>query len=298
MAPSIMRHLSKASSESSMEEGKLDDIYEPPRSRRKPTNFGVKDLDVAASLLDVDSDFWVFRRFGKLHLFNLLHIQSELANLEYALDMHVSGKQEHPIEDLLARIKAALVEYDSALAAYAKFKSYKEPETHIIKQFRRRAALGENDEGKLHKILEVLEIPPTGPTPYLKDLASIAATDKTWTHHFIDSHHRLRSMFEEKLAPDQSKALAGTSLIYSEEKVRRAEAVFLHLSFCILLVVPVVLLSYLESKVWKLVVLGIFLAAASFLCVGLLNTPNKSSLAVVAGYAAILVVFLSGNVGS
>ena len=75
-----------------------------------------------------------------------------------------------------------------------------------------------------------------------------------------------------------------TTLIYSEESVRRAEAVFLHASFCILLLCPVIALSYLHSQIWKLVVLGIFLLAASVMSVGFLNTSNKSGLALVAGY--------------
>jgi len=75
-----------------------------------------------------------------------------------------------------------------------------------------------------------------------------------------------------------------TILLYSEEGVQRAEAVFLHLSFCILLICPIIGLSYMKSKMWKLVLLGIFLLVASLLFVGLVNMPNKSGLALVAGY--------------
>lgn len=75
-----------------------------------------------------------------------------------------------------------------------------------------------------------------------------------------------------------------TVLLYSEDNVRRTEAVFLHLSFCIVLLGPVIGLSYLESKVWRLVLLTTSLFVVSVLCVALLNAPNKSSLALVAGY--------------
>ncbi len=84
-----------------------------------------------------------------------------------------------------------------------------------------------------------------------------------------------------------------TVLLYSEENVRRAEAVFLHLGFCLLLLCPIIGLSYLESKMWKLVLLGIFLFVASLLFVGLVNVPNKSGLALVAGYVVTQVsIFL------
>jgi hypothetical protein len=78
-----------------------------------------------------------------------------------------------------------------------------------------------------------------------------------------------------------------TLLLYSEESVQRAEAVFLHLSFCILLICPIIGLSYMKSKMWKLVLLGVFLFVASLLFVGLVNMPNKSGLALVAGYVAL-----------
>jgi hypothetical protein len=43
----------------------------------------------------------------------------------------------------------------------------------------------------------------------------------------------------------------------------------------------------MQSKMWKLVLLGIFLFVASLLFVGLVNMPNKSGLALVAGYVAL-----------
>jgi hypothetical protein len=72
--------------------------------------------------------------------------------------------------------------------------------------------------------------------------------------------------------------------IYSEENVRRAEAAFLHMIFCVLLLCPIIGLEYLNSKVWKLVLLGSSLVAASVLCVGFLNSSNTSSLALIGGY--------------
>jgi hypothetical protein len=74
-----------------------------------------------------------------------------------------------------------------------------------------------------------------------------------------------------------------STLIYSEESVQRAEAVFLHACFCCLLLCPIFALSYVHSNTWKLVILAVSLLATAVLAVGFLNTPNKNALALVAG---------------
>ena len=83
----------------------------------------------------------------------------------------------------------------------------------------------------------------------------------------------------------EDKTIKGlpTTLIYSEESVRRAEAAFLHACFCCLLLCPIFALSYIDSKPVKLVVIVVFLFAASVLTAGLLDVPNKNALALVAG---------------
>jgi hypothetical protein len=65
--------------------------------------------------------------------------------------------------------------------------------------------------------------------------------------------------------------------------VRRAEAVFLHVCFCLLLLCPIFLLSYVDSKVVKLGIVVLFLFAASVLTAGFLDAPNKIAFALVAG---------------
>jgi hypothetical protein len=74
-----------------------------------------------------------------------------------------------------------------------------------------------------------------------------------------------------------------STLLYSEENVQRAEAIFLHACFCCLLLCPILALSYVHSKTWKLVILAASLFATAVLTVGFLNTPNKNALALVAG---------------
>jgi len=199
---------------------------------------------------------------------------------------------------------------DAGLTSLARFKSYQEPDRNIVSELKE---WGTTCIENGHPLLHGLEIPDPGNT-CLKDLASIAAVEKSWTHKFIDKHHCLRRIFvrfsmpttsetqyidiswhsgiqeipEDQMPPEQRPSSKNrTLLLYSEESVQRAEAVFLHLSFCILLICPIIGLSYMKSKMWKLVLLGVFLFVASLLFVGLVNMPNKSGLALVAGYVAL-----------
>ncbi|RFU26783.1 hypothetical protein B7463_g9548, partial [Scytalidium lignicola] len=286
--------------EAAMEEGTLENLNNQSPSNSLETH-SVRTLEGIARNLELDADYWVFRRFGRLHLLNLLYLQQDLVILEQKLYNHILKDETEDPDNLLPEIQRALSKYDAALAAQAQFNLYRKPESRTIRQMREWASTQKMKQN-IRPLLRWLNISGQG-SPNLRDLASIATNDKTWGHRFVDSHSHLQNMFaeeipESRLPPKLLPSAAAMTTIYSEDKVRRAEAVFLHLSFCTFLMLPVVLLSYLESKTWKLVVLAITLFTASVLCVGSLNTPNKSSLALVAGYAAILVVFLSGNVGS
>ncbi|KAI9742786.1 MAG: hypothetical protein M1818_003515 [Claussenomyces sp. TS43310] len=163
-----------------------------PRYQFPPT-FSPSDLRGVAEFLNVDSDRWVFRRFGKLHLFNILGMQQRLARLQHELDMQISGEEPSDFDKLLPAIQHALSEYDAALSAHAKYKSYKEPGDSIVEQLDYwGTSTKENGEPLRHG----LDIPCRG-TKNRKDLASIAAVEKTWTHRFIDRHACLAGVFKE-----------------------------------------------------------------------------------------------------
>jgi hypothetical protein len=109
----VSRHASgrKKSSEATMEEGTSWDP-EPKRRLKPPTKFKPRDLEGVARFLNASSDFWVFRRFGKLHLFNLLRLELELTKLEYELDQHIlSEENKDDPEELFTKIHLALSAY-------------------------------------------------------------------------------------------------------------------------------------------------------------------------------------------
>ncbi|KAH8768543.1 hypothetical protein BGZ57DRAFT_929822 [Hyaloscypha finlandica] len=283
----------------------------PHSSHDKPSKLYLRpeaDLSFVAQYLNQDPDLWVFRRFGKLHLFNILCLQQRLAELENKLETKIWNGEKTGFDELLPSIKVALKEYDDALSMQANYRSYRQPEKHIFKLLEKWWNYYHGRGSALRIGLDL----HTGGKNREKDLASIAAIEKTWTHRFIDSHDHLRRLFAKastfSTPPTASETALPhddglgeqlpSTLLYSEENVQRAEAVFLHACFCCLLLCPILALSYVHSKTWKLVILAASLFATAVLTVGFLNTPNKNALALVAGYAAILVVFLSNGVGS
>ena len=74
----------------------------------------------------------------------------------------------------------------------------------------------------------------------------------------------------------------GDIMIYSEQRVRHADQVFMNVSFCLLLLCPVIVLSLVDNRTVKLsVVVGFLLFSAVLLAIG--TKSNNSALAVLAG---------------
>ncbi|KAG0650289.1 hypothetical protein D0Z07_3186 [Hyphodiscus hymeniophilus] len=239
-----------------------------------------------------DSDLWVFRRFGQLHLFNLLHLQQHLAQLQYNLERQIGREhdgQSQDYKELVLDIKRSLAEYDQALAAQATLKSYKKATPKILELID-WVSLNFGG-GNCTLLLDGLGRRSNPPIP-CSDLISVALEDKTLTHRFIDKYENLRKRFTTGRVP------GAPIYFYSEGGIRFAEEVIINAAFCLLLIGPVIVLSYLTSKMWKLIFISLCLLVASAFSGGFLNAPNKTGLGLVAGYAAVLVVFLSTSGGS
>ena len=69
----------------------------------------------AADFMSYDSDHWVFRRFEKLSLFNILCLQQEIVDCESRLDLALRkewmGTNEHELDELVLEIRSKLKEY-------------------------------------------------------------------------------------------------------------------------------------------------------------------------------------------
>ena len=129
------------------------------------------------------------------------------------------------------------------------------------------------------------------------DRVAIAAGEKGWIHRFIDSSPCLRKRFAtvrllsidlvyqliESLQDDTKDRLTRSILIYSEAKIRRVEKALISIAFCFFLLCPIVILSYLTSKVLKLLIVLTCILAISTLTIDLSESTSKTSVALVAG---------------
>jgi hypothetical protein len=88
---------------------------------------------------------------------------------------------------------------DAALSAQAKFKSYREPDASVVKQFQTWVD-GSAGTGNFNPLQEGLEMPYQGDV-YTKELASIATAEKSWVHQFVDKHNSLRKIFVSGYGP-------------------------------------------------------------------------------------------------
>jgi hypothetical protein len=89
----------------------------PHSSHDKPSKLYLRpeaDLSFVAQYLNQDPDLWVFRRFGKLHLFNILCLQQRLAELENKLETKIWNGEKTGFDELLPSIKVALKEYGTS----------------------------------------------------------------------------------------------------------------------------------------------------------------------------------------
>jgi hypothetical protein len=71
-------------------------------------------------------------------------------------------------------------------------------------------------------------------------------------------------------------------LRYSEKAVRLTEDVFVNLGFCALLLIPTFLVTYVQSRIWRLVVVAVFVLLSTFLSSFMATATHKPGLAIVA----------------
>ena len=80
---------------------------------------------------------------------------------------------------------------DDALSMQANYRSYRQPENHIFNLLKK---WWNSNHGRGSALRVGLDFHAEGKKRQ-KDLASIAALEKTWTHRFIDRSDRLRRFF-------------------------------------------------------------------------------------------------------
>ena len=80
-------------------------------------------------------------------------------------------------------------------------------------------------------------------------------------------------------------------LQYQERTVRLTEDIFINLTFCTLLVVPIVLLMYVPNSSWRLVVVALFIFLSTFLSSFMATATHKPGLAMAKPLLHLALVY-------
>ncbi|KIW69966.1 hypothetical protein PV04_02278 [Phialophora macrospora] len=244
---------------------------------------GAPNFPPILQFMDMDTDHVVFRKFKRLHLYSLLFQQRQLARIDEKIaDMQLedgpkSTSKFERLTRILPKLEKKLKKYDEALLRQESLMKLTVTPDRLVKKFREYAKPELAEE--LNK--------GNG----WNDLVSLGCTPKLWLHNLVDESPKLQKLFETPRSKQEQLPFE----LYSEKKVRFVEKVIINLTFCIMVIGPLFALTYLTSVTAKLLTITAALFITSVIASILSNTIENASLAVIAGYTAILVVFLSNN---
>ncbi|KAL6693083.1 hypothetical protein J3F84DRAFT_351062 [Trichoderma pleuroticola] len=249
--------------------------------------------------LDPDKETSIYRKFNELAARNLLYLQSELLALENELDQldrsdaksddmdladaimtwetlerqYTAGNENARVRmDLMVKIRAKIKEYHEALLLHSEIAKLKQPSKRILDTYREwfnnpRPALG-----GLSKTF--LDDPD--------DLVGL---------HSLETDYL--SIFEE-ISLDSRRTIGR----YHEKSISAATAIISIIIAAGLLVGPIIGLYHVHNDAAKLGMLAAFTALFA-LSVGVMTNAKRAEIfASAAAYAAVLVVFVSGNISN
>ncbi|KAF2666786.1 hypothetical protein BT63DRAFT_427199 [Microthyrium microscopicum] len=260
---------------------------------------------------DHDRTTLVFRRFDDLAVRNLLYLQSELAELKKkqesfdeedrsikagremkgcamswlkSQEMAKAGdaKQQERV-DLAKDIRVKLKEYREALLFESTMASIKPPPKRTFEAIR-HALYRKDDQNNEYSIL-------TGSS---QDMYS-SNDDLVLLNHPGEQdrltqfmHHYLPVLFTSGRRTDDT-------VYISEKRITRVVSIISIAMAVILLLVAIISLHIVSRPATKIALVAVFMVVFAG-SVGLLTTAKRSEIfAATAAYAAVLVVFVSGN---
>ncbi|KAK8091518.1 hypothetical protein PG997_001879 [Apiospora hydei] len=253
------------------------------------------DYSTFASFIaaDLDRSTLIFNRFDRLAARNLLMMQSELHELQTELDMMDAqdGRSSESKDALVQEIRSLMSDYRQALLSESQMASLPIPDRRTLKAFRwqlwkgvpwmpgSQSALGGNGQSIYddHKALVALKFPDQ------HDRMS----------QFAENH--LGQLFKDNSTPshDGDPNVA----FVSERSIATFVSYFSTILAAVLLFGAILILYNVRSPNVKLGLVTLFtmLFAAP---AGLLTNARRAEVyGTTAAYAAVLVVFISGELG-
>ncbi|WQF80553.1 hypothetical protein CDEST_05567 [Colletotrichum destructivum] len=258
--------------------------------------------------LDADGETHIYRKFDELAARNLLFFQSELLALAAQLD-HFDEKDAETDDmdlkdaamtwetlerraasddrgaksrmELIMRIREKIIEYHEALLLHSEITKLRRPNRRVLDAFlmwfkQPFPALG----GRAKTFLDDPD-----------DLVALNAVSET---DFMSEYLRRHWPAQKEISRDASFGIGR----YDEGSVTLAVAIVSILVAAVLLVGSITSLYFVQSDAAKLGMIAAFTALFAT-SVGTMTTARRAEIfAATAAYAAVLVVFVSGNISS
>lgn len=258
---------------------------------------------------DPDNETFVFRKFDRLAARNLLHLQCQIIAVEEEIDQldadvrkdpdtqnssmrwetlmrnaRTENRLEHKLVQKLADLHSLLKEYHETLLRQAKIGQLKPPNKRILGALRHYIK-GDGHPQQMQLIFGAAQ-------SYLEeqDLAALCPPpDEDYLSRFLQDHWT----FQKRCGKDP---FDGTTF-YQRNDVVNVVAAISMLIVSLLLISAIVLLHVISNAQAKLGIVAAFTLVFA-LCVALLTNARRTEVfAATAAYAAVLVVFVSGELG-
>ncbi|KAF2184809.1 hypothetical protein K469DRAFT_666150 [Zopfia rhizophila CBS 207.26] len=266
---------------------------------------------------DPDNESFVFRKFDRLGARNLLHLQSRLIALEHEIDqlddearcsndferqqssrrwetlMKYSRDPNRPEKKRLEKAKelqALLREYYEVLLLQAQIADLKFPSSRVLSTFR------DYVEGHALKVpgMDSAPIISGRAKDMLKDETDLVALRRAADEDLLSKLLQDHWAFQKRRTVDP---LDRTTIYKGQHIVRTVAAISMVLA-AILLIGAIISLHIVTRPKAKLGMVAGFTVLFAFSVALLTNARRAEVFAATAAYAAVLVVFVSGNLGA
>ncbi|KAH6651846.1 hypothetical protein BKA67DRAFT_693088 [Truncatella angustata] len=264
---------------------------------------------------DVDKSTLIFNRFDTLAARNLLYMQEELAELQAELDAYDTSDGSDPVSKKAARnwkefkrkgdvqprrlelvkdIRVLMKEYREALLNERRFAAIPPPDKRTFKAFREELFYFDTASNSSLCVIGGHSKNLYNETNELAALRVQEQQDRL--SQFVEDH--LGYFFQEKSKPNSYAAGITSDISYiSGRSISSFISYLSTLLAAILLIGAIIVLYKVTEPNKKLGLLAIFTCLFA-ISVGLLTNARRAEVfGATAAYAAVLVVFVSGNLG-
>ncbi|RYP51147.1 hypothetical protein DL768_003494 [Monosporascus sp. mg162] len=266
---------------------------------------------------DPDNETFVFRKFDRLSARNLLHLQCQLIQLEDEIDKLDDearkssdldarqasrrweklkelatnpARQEKTRLDKADELAVKIKEYHDALLRQARIAELSGPSNRVLSTFR------DYFEGNAWKgpSLQSMPIISGRAKDMLKEADDLVALRKPADEDLLSRLLQDHWVFQKPSAMDP----LDRTTVYKRQHVAWTVAAISMLFATVLLVVAIVSLYIVNDPTAKLAMVAAFTVVFALSVALLTNSRRAEIYGAAAAYAAVLVVFISGNLGS